>query len=187
MEFGAYDGEYVSNTAGLADHGWKGLYIEPVPAYAAKCRMRHKCNEVRVIEAVVGSAAGVSSVHVGGPLTTVSESALKTFQDLEWAQGYHTGETIQVQVETLDVLLEVNEIPVGFDVLSVDVEGYESEVFKGFSVERWRPLVLIVELHDFNPDYSEQQATDRSISERLLNSGYQIVLKDFSNTVFLRS
>ncbi|MCX8505445.1 MAG: hypothetical protein ORN98_02375, partial [Alphaproteobacteria bacterium] len=32
VEIGAFDGQEVSNTAGLADLGWRGVYVEPVPA-----------------------------------------------------------------------------------------------------------------------------------------------------------
>ena len=41
VEFGAFDGEYVSNTCFLADMDWRGLYVEPVPEYFEKCRARH--------------------------------------------------------------------------------------------------------------------------------------------------
>src|SRR5262245_29035772 len=31
VEVGAFDGESFSNTSFLADQGWSGLYVEPVP------------------------------------------------------------------------------------------------------------------------------------------------------------
>ena len=42
VEIGAYDGESFSNTSFLADLGWNGLYVEPVPKFAALCRARHR-------------------------------------------------------------------------------------------------------------------------------------------------
>src|SRR5690348_3305870 len=44
VEVGAYDGQYVSNTCGLADLGWRGFYIEPVPEYFELCKKRHAGN-----------------------------------------------------------------------------------------------------------------------------------------------
>lgn len=55
VEVGAYDGESYSNTSGLADSGWNGLYIEPVFEYYNKCLIRHKNNSVKVINCAIGS------------------------------------------------------------------------------------------------------------------------------------
>ena len=32
--------------------------------------------------------------------------------------------------------------------LNIDVEGYENEVLAGFTVERWKPLVMVIESWD---------------------------------------
>src|SRR5579885_680685 len=44
VEVGAYDGETYSNTSSLADLGWRGVYVEPVPSSVARCRQRHARN-----------------------------------------------------------------------------------------------------------------------------------------------
>jgi len=38
VEVGAFDGESFSNTSGLADFGWRGLYIEPISEFAIQCK-----------------------------------------------------------------------------------------------------------------------------------------------------
>jgi hypothetical protein len=48
VEVGASDGESYSNTCGLADIGWEGIYVEPVKELAKKCRLRHRKNDVSV-------------------------------------------------------------------------------------------------------------------------------------------
>ena len=48
----------------------------------------------------------------------------------------------------LDTLMEKIEVPKGFDVLVVDVEGKEPEVFETFELDEWKPKMLIVELED---------------------------------------
>ena len=50
----------------------------------------------------------------------------------------------QVAVRRLDRVLE----EAGFsrlDLLCIDVEGYEKEVLAGFTIERWKPQVMVVE------------------------------------------
>ena len=55
IEVGAYDGESFSNTSCLADHGWSGIYIEPIKTFYEKCRKRHKKNEnVKVLNLAAG-------------------------------------------------------------------------------------------------------------------------------------
>ena len=44
VEVGAYDGELFSNTACLADTGWKGLYIEPIYDHYLKWNKVKKYN-----------------------------------------------------------------------------------------------------------------------------------------------
>ncbi len=78
VEVGAFDGEYSSNTSGLADIGWTGYYIEPVPEYCQRCRERHESNKnVTVSECAIGSEPGNVEVNVGGPLLERFYRALK--------------------------------------------------------------------------------------------------------------
>lgn len=58
VEFGAYDGEYVSNTSGLADLGWNGLYIEPVTVFYDKVKERHKDNDVSIVKCAFSNKKG---------------------------------------------------------------------------------------------------------------------------------
>jgi FkbM family methyltransferase len=186
VEIGAFDGEYVSNTCGLADIGWKGLYVEPVPAYAEKCRDRHLQNSVKVLNVAAGAARGRCEITVGGPLSTSNIPTLERFRELGWAKQDPSVESIEVDVVPLDEILRAEGINPGFEVLSVDVEGSELEVFNGFDLRFWLPKVVIVELHDFNSNYSFQWGDADEIRKRLHESGYSVAWKDLTNTVFAR-
>src|SRR5471032_2499694 len=48
VEIGAFDGEAFSNTSFLADQGWRGLYVEPIPEYCRRTRQRHFLNDVSI-------------------------------------------------------------------------------------------------------------------------------------------
>ena len=48
---------------------------------------------------------------------------------------------------TLDSILEEADAPVPIDLLSIDVEGHETEVLRGFDFSRWQPLLILVEDH----------------------------------------
>lgn len=50
---------------------------------------------------------------------------------------------ILVKTEKLNVVLKRNNVPLNFAILTVDVEGYESEVLKNLG--NYQPSVIIVE------------------------------------------
>jgi hypothetical protein len=73
VEVGAYDGESFSNTSGLADIGWTGHYLEPIPAYAAACAARHAGNPGVTVHGgvCIGEKDGESvSLSTAGPFTS---------------------------------------------------------------------------------------------------------------------
>ena len=185
VEFGAYDGEYVSNTSGLADMGWTGLYIEPVQEYFEQCRERHKKNKkVQVVNLAVGDEPKEVEISIGGPLSTISKETLDRFNELDWAKGYHKGQTQMILQQPLGVILSDNGIPKQFDVMSVDVEGYEWQALKSFPIDEWLPKLVIIELHDNNLDYPHEWEEADKLVDYFETVGYRVVYKDLSNTIY---
>ena len=80
VEVGAFDGESFSNTSGLADVGWTGHYLEPIPDYAAACARRHAGNPlVKVHRVAAGRVDGeVLNLTPAGPFTSAVEDELRS-------------------------------------------------------------------------------------------------------------
>ena len=55
-------------------------------------------------------------------------------------------------MRTLDSLLDEAEAPKPIDLLSVDVEGHELDVLRGFDFVRWQPRLILLEDHVTNLD-----------------------------------
>ncbi len=189
VEVGANDGVFVSNTWGLAERGWTGLMVEPVPELAHTCRRNHAAHPgIRVFEQAI-SSPGVDELrlHVAGTMTTASEAAFEEFQTVDWARdAVKDAPEIVVPCSTLDAFLAEQSVEPGLDVLVVDVEGLETEVFDGFGLEHWRPKMMIVEILDTHPDLTAGAARERALAERILQAPYVVVYKDEINTVFVR-
>jgi FkbM family methyltransferase len=189
VEVGAYDGQAFSNTCFLADLGWRGVYVEPIPDYAAACTERHRRNPaVTVVNTAVGGAAGSTELHVAGALTTKNDDVYSAYHHIPWAKGALSNRTVRAPVTTLDRLLEEHGIPAGFELLVVDVEGGEPEVFAGFDLARWKPRMLIVELADHHPDFiaiESIRGPAAGVRRQTLEAGYTEVYVDAINTVFL--
>ena len=163
-----------------------GLFIEPVSEFHRQCAERHKHNElVRVLPLAVSDTDEVLEISVGGPLSSLSKATIQRFAEMDWSSNYHQEQFEMVETRTLNSILEVENVEPGFDLLSIDVEGFEFRALSSFDLKKWQPRMVIVELHDNNPNYPHEWAEAEILSEKFRNAGYRIVYKDFTNTIFL--
>jgi FkbM family methyltransferase len=188
VEVGAYDGIAYSNTSCLAEAGWRGLYVEPVPAYAALCKANYEAYErVSVANLAIGRADGDLQLRIGDYFTTSSDEQYLEYQETEWGrEAFSAGEMVTVPMTTLDRFLSASAISPGFDLLVVDVEGNEVDVFSAFDLPYWRPTAMIVELKDTAPESSIHRRTHAILSRDIQAHGYEILFKDAINTYFVR-
>lgn len=189
VEVGANDGISVSNTIGLAKRGWRGYLIEPVPDMADLCRRNLKdfpqCSVHQT--AISDGSAATITLYLGGLLSTANPELASEYKVISWAQKSMTGNCLEVPCVTLDRFLQYEGIEEEIDVLVVDVEGQEQNVFNGFSLESHRPKMIIVELADTHPDLTATTLNDHLLGKKISGSGYEIVFKDHINTVFVHT
>jgi FkbM family methyltransferase len=177
VEVGAYDGVTFSNSSGLADAGWHGLYIEPQPGNLSLCRGRHQANpNLRFENCAIGRAAGQGFVVDAGAFSIVST-----------APGTPpTGDAVPIEIVRLETLLAKHAVPREFDLLIVDVEGGEEAVFDSFDLDVWRPRLLIAELGDIDGDAREPVEPRARTHRQIVGHGYSVVYRDRINVVYLR-
>lgn len=187
VEIGAYDGKSFSNTWGLANRGWAGLMAEPVPAFAAKARAAHVDHpRVRVVQTAVGAFEGTLEILTSGPLTSANPDLNAEYEEISWAKEIVGDSALTVPMTTLSKLLETELPATDIDVLVVDVEGFESEVFAGYDWSN-QPSMMIVELSETHPDIRTTRASDAILMRELVARGYEVAYKDSINTVFVRT
>jgi len=188
VEIGAYDGESFSNTSCLADKGWIGVYVEPVSNYYLKCKARHARNNVQVLNFAVGLEEKEIDLFVGESITTTLAAQVDRYAEIPWSKGVTFSKSSCKQT-TLENILRKTSIPVGFELLVVDVEGAEDAVIRSFDINKWCPKMMIVELEDEHPSfakYKDHVDNHRGIREYILNSGYVEIYRDTINTIFIR-
>jgi FkbM family methyltransferase len=188
VEVGAFDGEMCSNTSFLADLGWRGVYVEPVPAYAQACEDRHRRNSrVSVLQCAVGAVEQTVTLSIGHVLTTADPQMAQAYGQIEWAKPFHRGETVAVQQLRLDSILALEDIPREFDLLVVDVEGSEESVFASFDLVTWRPRMIIAEIEDGHPSFQAFPAIierAQRVRQLVLGQRYTEIYRDSINTIF---
>jgi FkbM family methyltransferase len=134
VEFGATDGETLSNTCILErEYNWTGILAEPNPATFAL--MRHartavadpRCVHVRTGEQV--------KFHVADN-ADLSTIAAYTASDSHAEARREPAGVVSVETVSLDDLLDQHGAPGTIDFLSIDTEGSEFDILSAFSFSR---------------------------------------------------
>ena len=157
VEVGANEPQRGSQSWPLEQSGWTGILVEPQPDLVAQLRQRRKARVVAAACSSPENAGGAMTLYLSGP-----HSSLRP--ELAVARSVSHG-TIDVPTRTLDDILAEAEAPTPIDFVSIDVEGHEVEVLRGFDLARWRPRLILVE------DHVTSLATHRYLS----GAGYSLI------------
>ncbi len=163
VEVGANEPRVRSQTWHLEQAGWNGLLIEPQPDLAQQLRAQRAAKVFAVACSGPEHEGGTLPLHVAGPLSSLDRSGM--------APGATPEQVIEVPIRTVDSVLAEAQAPRNFDFLSIDVEGHEIEVLRGFDVGHWQPRLILLEDH----------VGDLSKHRYLTEAGYRIVRRFENN------
>ena len=139
VEVGANHPVVGSQSWHLEQCGWRGILVEPQPELAERLQeLRH---------AKVFAAACSSPKNAGQLMPFFVAGTLSALDRDTMSPGSHPERVIQVPVRTLDDILAEGGAPQPLDFLSIDVEGHEIQVLRGFNFARWRPRLILLEDH----------------------------------------
>jgi FkbM family methyltransferase len=137
VDVGAGDGRRGSNTLHFENLGWHGLCVDADPRNHEPLRRRRAAVET----CAIASTAGPRPFGM-------------CRQKPSWSGLLRQGgdyEPILVDCQRLETLLRRSEIE-QIDLLSIDVEGTELDVWDSFDHEGHQPSIVIVEFDDTRPD-----------------------------------
>jgi len=169
VDVGAHDPQEDSQTFHLEQRGWTGVLIEPQPDLAEKLRLKRKATVVDVACSTPENAGRTSPFQLAGRYSSLNDR-------LPVATALAIG-TIEVPVRTLDQVLLEAEAPAPIDFVSIDVEGHEVEVLRGFDLQHWRPRLILIEDH----------VLDRRLHEFLTSRAFAWVRRTGLNSWYVPS
>jgi len=151
VEIGAYNGVDFSNTYYFEQNGWRGLLVEPDAEEAANCRASRPRSRVIECAAVGPESVGEVTFQVVPGWRALSARAVSRRRAGEELVGSLEIEERTVPARTIDSILQEVEPP-EIDFVTIDVEGGEWDVLRGFSLPTWKPQVVIIERAEALPD-----------------------------------
>ena len=169
VDVGANHPTIESQTWHLEQLGWKGLLLEPIPSY---CEQLKKARKGTVVQYACSSPENHNKV-----LKLIFAGGHSTLNATPIAMGDRSQETMEVTCRTLDSILEDNHVPIGFDFISIDIEGHEMEMFKGFTLAKWKPKLILLEDHVINHEKHNH----------MKSHGYQLILRTGLNSWYVPS
>lgn len=137
VEVGANHPTICSQTYFFELQGWKGILVEPLPGKAQLLREQRRGSQV--FQAAMGAPE-----QRGRARFTVATS--DSLSGLTTHPGVVAERFEDVEVRTLDDILSEAGNP-KLDFVSIDVEGSELQVLRGFDLGRHRPAILMLEDH----------------------------------------
>ena len=167
VEVGANHPTLRSQTWHLEQLGWAGVLIEPQPDLAAFLVTERRAKVFACACTAPGVAGGALPFHVAGPLSSLNADRM--------APGAKADYVIMVPTRTLDDVLEEADAPRGFDLLSIDVEGHEIEVMRGFDFAHWKPRLIMLEDHvESLKKHRVLEQNGYSLVRRVGNNGWYV-------------
>ena len=167
VDVGASNGIFGNNTYFFERLGWQGLCIDADPRYYASLRVNRKLVET----------CAVSSIR--GKIEFYQHNTISTWSGICCRGEDYT--SIKVQALTLEDLLALHNIR-KIDLLNIDVEGSEIDVWNSFNPELHQPEVVIIEYSDSRP-----LCRKTDIISVITNYPYRLVHTTPANLIFART
>lgn len=152
-----------SNTIDFYLRGWRGLVIDANPACIAEFS-RWRPRDVAIV-------AAISDVECDAMLT-LEESTLMSSLSTDFVETMIPASRVKgvlpVRTRRLDQLMVNAGVPARFELLSIDIEGFDEAALRSFDLGKFRPQVILIELHGI----SLESASEHSIVKYLAQAGY---------------
>jgi len=175
VDVGCHSPEDHSNTYLLYQMGWSGLCVDANRDLLMKFRKVRPRDRVECV--CVGETPGEATFVIASD-PKVSHVAGGALVD---ARAGDEARRIAIPVKSLQQLFEEHNVPSSIGLLSIDVEGVDFAVLRSFDLRRWRPHLILIEIHDLDLE----NCSANEVVSFLRSAGYRLVGYNTYNALFL--
>ena len=172
IDVGCYHPIHRNNTFLLYKKGWRGINID-IHQFSIDLFNYLRPNDFNFNYAV-SNKDEIIDMYYQKKLSQIS--TIERFQANKVFQG--NIKKSKIKSFRLDEILKmVNLKNLKIDLLDIDVEGADMKVLEGFSIEKFKPELICVEIH-------EKEITKNAIFKYLINFGYELVWSGVFSHIF---
>lgn len=171
VEVGCNHPKAYSNTFNLYKKGWRGICIDANESLIREHK-RYRKRDISVCSAISDREQEVIFTEFVDPLISSVDAA----HVAKWIEERPVKSKRSLTTKTLDNVIRGFNAPNDFDLLSIDVEGHDYEVLLSINLSRYRPKLILIEMHGFdisNPNANKVYAHLVSMNYRMI--GYLVV------------
>jgi FkbM family methyltransferase len=181
LDVGANHPFEISNTFLIYLNGGRGYNIDANPKLLESF-MRFRPEDVN-LNLGVGSVDGVLDFYVFdySGLSTFNQADAEVYQKL----GKKLAKVIQIQVVRLNSIVEKYCNGVFPDLLSIDVEGMDFQIFNSLDFSRSKPKVICIETVEYSTDGRGKK--EKELIELIHRSGFTIFADTYVNSIFVEN
>lgn len=161
VDVGASDYKIHSTTYYLERHlGWRGIAIDAIAGYEDGYLLNRK--RTRFYSFFVGNKSDAEI-----DFYIITKDKRKSSSSMNVAKKHKSVEKVKVPTIALNDLLEREGVS-KIDFLSMDIELSEPAALRGFDINRYKPLLVCIEMHE---------PVRRQILEYFLKNNYEVIDK----------
>jgi FkbM family methyltransferase len=179
VDVGANDPNKWNSTRHFYERGWTGINIEPNVLEFKKI-VEFRPRDLNYNVGIASTEGWMTFYQAAGQSDGASTFDRDEAERLKRQHGVAFTEVL-VPVTTLDALLARTSIP-EISFVSIDVEGFETQVLDSIDLARYKPVVMCVEA----TQPLSEVPTYAAWEPRVLKAGYLFAMSDGLNRYYVR-
>lgn len=169
--------QFKSNSKHFRDSGWRVIGVDPNPKFALQ--HMYAGNEIYCVACADTNKLSQFTINYNNDSSYTNDIDGVSFSAIDirlpGVPKHNIQYKLNTMVLTLDSILEFADIS-KVDILSIDVEGWELDVLRGFNHEKYMPNIIILENWEHKADYIDY----------MTNIKYKLVTTLSDNYIFIK-